>query len=145
MIPPQGEGLDRSLGMNPLAIDGARRIEALDLEIVHFVVKVEGRWMADPTLPLPEEDVLAQALLFRGLGGIEDAEDCQFRRRGKIEHFLHLGHHDHLAVPIREIGPFFGGDDVVVAYLAPADNVSRLLPIPLRRVNQPVSALETCF
>src|SRR5439155_25584056 len=40
---PQGEGLDRPLGMNPLTIDGAGRIEAFHFQIVHLVGEIDGR------------------------------------------------------------------------------------------------------
>src|SRR5688572_10678682 len=41
----QGEGLDRPFGVNPLAIDHAWLIEALDLQVVHLIVKIEGSGM----------------------------------------------------------------------------------------------------
>src|SRR5260370_19857653 len=83
--PPKGEGLDGALGVDPLIVDRARLIEALDFQIMHLVVEIRRGRMTRPTAPLPEEHLLAQALLLRGLGGIEGPEHRQFRGRGEIE------------------------------------------------------------
>ena len=99
--------------MNPLTIDGAGRIEAFHSQIVHLVVEVEGRRMADPTLPLPEEDLLAQVLLLRRLGEVQRPERRQLRGGGEVEHVLHLRHHGHLAGAVGEVDAFFGGGHLI--------------------------------
>ena len=125
--------------MNPLATNRSGCAEAFDLEIMHLVVEVEGRRMAVPTLPLPKEDVLAQALFLRRPSGIQRPERRQLRGRREIEHVLHLGHHGDLAGPSGEMDPFFGGRHLVTIEVGSA--LFKLSEV-LDRAERPLRTVE---
>src|SRR5437660_5245450 len=52
--PAQGEGLDGAVGVDPLIVDRARLVEALDPQIVHLVVEVRRGRMTRCTEHLAE-------------------------------------------------------------------------------------------
>ena len=144
----QREGLDWSFGVDPLPADHLGS-EALHLEIVHLIVEVEGRRMTDSTLALAEEDLLAEALLLRRLGGFSRPSVVSFGAGGKSNMFciwaiiatwlarsgrLTFGGDHMIAVEVR--GPLFelgeilhrpegplGAVDLLIEHAAQADGV----------------------
>ena len=70
------------------------------LQVVHQVVGVVRRRVADRALRLAEEQRLAAPLGLARLRRIEPAEDVQLRRRREVEQVLELAHGVHLAAAL---------------------------------------------
>jgi len=102
--PAQHEGLDGAVGDAALVADRLRRVEALELQVVHPVVEVEGRHVALGAAALSE----ALAFLLRRRVRNEAAKPVQLRRRRKVEHVLHPGHHGDLTGPVRKVHALLG-------------------------------------
>src|SRR5450755_2342297 len=88
----QRERLDRPVPGFPQAVNHRRLEKALDLEIVHQVIGVVGRGVADTALALAEEDLLPAQLSGSGLAWIELSEHVELRCRREPQHLLELGH-----------------------------------------------------
>src|SRR4029453_3328300 len=97
--PTEGKRLDRS----------TRRFrhESFKLEIVHFVIEVEGGGMTGAAARFAEEQHLAPALACGCLGRIESACHIELGSGREVEHVLHLGHMGHRD-PIEDIHALLG-------------------------------------
>src|SRR4029077_10274877 len=83
--PAQREALDR-------AVARLTWQKALNMQIVHLVVEVEGRRVTRRALRLAEEQLLAAQLALGRLLRVEATQRSQLRRGREAEHILHLGH-----------------------------------------------------
>ena len=83
--PPQRERLDRP--------NTGFLQEALQMQVVHLMVEVEGRGVTACALPFAEEHLLAAPFAFGRLTRIETS-GCrvELRCRRKVQHVLHLSH-----------------------------------------------------
>src|SRR6266508_4111706 len=101
--PAQRKRLDRPIHCRHAPVERARREESLRAEIVHQVVGVVRRRVADGALPLAEEHRLAPLLFIGRLGGIQPPVEAQLGSGREIEELLHLRHEVHLAAPLEHV------------------------------------------
>ena len=92
----------------PLIICGLKNRSAL--QVVHQVVRVVRRRMADRALGLAEEQLLAAHLRFARLRRIELAEHVELGRRREIEQFLELRHEMDLAAALENVHALLRGN-----------------------------------
>src|SRR5450755_940625 len=109
----QRERLDRPVPGFPQAVDHCRLEKALDLEIVHQVIGIVGRGVADTALALAEEDLLAAQLGGSGLAWIELSEHIELWRRWEPQHCLELGHDVDLMTAFENVYALLRRDDIV--------------------------------
>src|SRR5258707_197106 len=109
----QRERLDRPVPCFPQAVDHHRLEKALDLEIVHQVIRVVGRGVAGAALALAEEDFLPAQLRGSGLAWIELSEHVKLRRRRESQHLLELRHDVHLMTALKNVYALLGRDHIV--------------------------------
>src|SRR5215475_2390412 len=109
----QRECLDRPVPGFPQSIDHGRLEKALGLEIVHQVVGIVGRGVADTALALAEEYLLPAQLGGSGLARIELSEHVELRRWRESKHCLELGHDIDLMAALENVDALLRSDDMV--------------------------------
>src|SRR5262249_34795679 len=116
----QYKGLDRPLRRGYHSVDYLRLVKAFHLQVMHQVVGVVRRSVADRAIRLAEEERLAAQLRLAGLRRVETAINGEVRRWRKVEQSLHLAHEVHLTAALQRVDAFLGGDDRIAVEVGSA-------------------------
>ena len=103
----QWKGLDGTICACHSAIDQARLVETLRLQVMHEVIGVIGRGMTPGTSGFSKENSLSPHLRLGCLLRIKPSVDPELGSRREIQQCLELRHEMDLAPPFKDVDPFF--------------------------------------